>query len=54
MDIKEIRIKLGVTQEALAHMLGVSFTTISRWERGVGKPSPMAVKHIENLLKQKK
>lgn len=54
MDIKEIRIKLGLTQEAFASMLGVSFTTVSRWERGLGKPSPMAQKNIQNLVKQKK
>ena len=32
--IKYVRIKLGLSQEDLAHELGVSFATINRWENG--------------------
>lgn len=48
-DIKEIREKLGLTQEALAHLLGVSFQTINRWERGLFKPSKLALEKIKQL-----
>lgn len=50
-DIKDIRVKLGVSQEKFAQMLGVSFGTINRWERGSSKPSPLALDKIKYLLK---
>lgn len=46
-EIKELRAKLGLTQEALARKLGVSLFTVCRWEQGRSKPSPMA----QTLLK---
>ena len=52
MNIKELRTKLKLSQEKLAQKLGVSWTTISRWERGETKPSPMAIKNIQNLIEQ--
>ncbi len=51
MDIKTIREKFNLTQEQLAHKLGVSWATVARWERGKGKPSPLAQKALEELLK---
>ena len=52
MDIKGIRERLGLTQEQLANKLGVSWATVARWERGKGKPSPLARKALEKLLKE--
>lgn len=52
MDIKAIRAKLGLTQEELAHKLLVSWSTVARWEAGKGKPSRLARKAINNLLKE--
>lgn len=49
LEIKEIREKLGLTQEALAHILGVSFQTINRWERGLFNPSPLALEKLKQL-----
>lgn len=46
-----IREKLGLSQEEFAHRVGVSFTTVNRWEKGKSKPSPMAKQNIEKLLK---
>ena len=51
MDIKELREKLGMTQEQLAHKVGVSFKTVNRWERGKAKPSPLATKILNQLRK---
>ena len=34
----------GLTQEALAHTLGVTFSTVSRWENGHVRPSSLAWK----------
>lgn len=35
---KHIRRALGLSQEALAQLCGVSFTTVNHWERGRYKP----------------
>lgn len=48
--IKELRQLLDLTQEELANSLEVSFSSISRWERGVAKPSSVASKLIETKL----
>ncbi len=52
MDIKAIRLKLGLTQQELAHRVGVALPTVSRWENGKGKPSKLAQRAIENLIKK--
>lgn len=48
--IYQLRQALGLTQEKLAQRLGVSFPTINRWENGRSKPSPLALKQIEELV----
>ena len=48
--IRTLRRRLGLTQEKMAARLGVTFPTINRWENGRAKPSPLALKQIENLL----
>jgi len=40
--VKEVRRQLGISQEALAHELGVSFATINRWENGKTRPFKLA------------
>lgn len=54
MDIKGLRIRLGLTQDELAHRLGVSWSTIARWEAGKGKPSKLAKRAIEELIEKEK
>ena len=48
--VRELRDRLGLTQEKLAARLGVTFPTINRWENSRAKPSPLALKQIEDLL----
>jgi len=36
--LREARIRLGLTQEEAARRLGVSVSTLSRWERGEHLP----------------
>jgi len=48
--VRELRNRLGLTQEKMAARLGVTFPTINRWENGRTKPSPLALKQIEGLL----
>jgi len=48
--VRDLRHRLGLTQEKMAARLGVTFPTINRWENGRAKPSPLALKQIEDLL----
>jgi putative transcriptional regulator len=50
--LKEIRRQLGMTQEQLAHQIGVSFTSVNQWERGRRRPIPMAIEKIKTLAKK--
>lgn len=49
--VRELRERTGLTQEKFAAKLGVTFPTINRWENGKAKPSPLALKQIEDLLR---
>lgn len=40
--IKDIRIKLGMSQQQLAKALNVNYTTVNRWENGKSEPSNLA------------
>jgi len=44
-----MRLNLGMTQEELAQKLGVTFTSVNRWENGQTKPSKLARKQLELL-----
>lgn len=50
--IREMRAHVGLTQEQLALHLGVTYSTLNRWENQRGKPSPMAIQKIEQMLQQ--
>ena len=48
-SIRELRIRLGMTQEEFAHAVAVTFSTVNRWENGHAKPSKLARRAIESL-----
>ena len=50
--VRELRKRLGLTQEKFAARLGVTFPTINRWENGRVKPSPMGVKHLKDFVRE--
>jgi len=50
--IRQLRERMGLTQEKCAAKLGVTFPTLNRWENGRAKPSPLALKQIENLARE--
>jgi putative transcriptional regulator len=50
--IRELRLETGLTQEQFAAELGVTCSSINRWENGRSKPLPLALQKIEALLQQ--
>ena len=50
--IRKLRTALGLTQENFAAKVGVTYSTVNRWENNKGKPSPLARLRIEELQKE--
>ncbi len=50
--VKNVRTTLGLSQEELAHELGVSFSTINRWENKQTKPIKLARRQFEAFCKR--
>ena len=51
--IRSLRAKFGLTQEQFAAKVGVTWSTVNRWENGRGKPSPLAMRQIRQLQSEK-
>jgi putative transcriptional regulator len=55
--IRKLRSASGLTQEQFAAKVGVTYSTVNRWENNKGKPSPLAmlrIRELQNELKQNK
>ena len=50
--IRKERGDLGLTQEQFAAKVGVTVSTVNRWENAKGKPSPLAMRELEKLQKK--
>ncbi|MFN6563750.1 MAG: helix-turn-helix domain-containing protein [Nostoc sp. ChiSLP01] len=50
--IRELRQQLNLSQKQFAVRLGVSFKTVNRWENGHTVPSRLALKIIEETIRQ--
>ena len=50
--LKELRIKHGWAQEDVAREIGVSLSTVQRWERQGGKPSRLARRELSRLFEE--
>lgn len=50
--VKEIRIKALLSQAAFAKEIGVSFSTVNRWEMGKAKPRYDALKKIKGFCEK--
>jgi type I restriction enzyme M protein len=48
--VKELRSRLGLSQEKLAARLGVSLPTINRWEKGKAKPDILALRLLRQFV----
>jgi len=49
-NIKRLRRELNLTQEELATHLGISFQSISKWERGEGYPDITMLPSLANYF----
>ncbi len=47
------RLENKISQVRLGEMLGVSFSTVSRWFNGRAKPNKIQTYHIKKLLESK-
>ena len=50
--VKELREKLIITQQELAELLEVSFSSINRWETGKHEPTIKVKRKIVELCKE--
>ncbi len=49
-NLKEIRIRKGMTQVDLAKLMGVTMNSIARWEQGANKPSEENMDKLKKVL----
>jgi DNA-binding transcriptional regulator YiaG len=52
-SIRQLRLRLGLTQEEFAHAIAVTVSTVNRWENGHANPSKLAWRAIQSLLKKR-
>jgi len=50
--VKELRKKRAWTQEELAQEIGVSLSTIQRWEKQGGQPTRLARRELSRLFQE--
>jgi putative transcriptional regulator len=53
-QVKAVRAALNLSQEELAHALGVSFATVNRWENGKTSPSRLAKRQFVSFCKEQR
>jgi len=52
-SIRELRNRLGMTQEEFAHAIAVTVSTVNRWENGHAAPSKLAWRAIQSLTRKR-
>jgi len=50
--VRELRKKKGWAQEDLAREIGVSLSTVQRWEKQGGKPTRLPRRELKRLFKE--
>ncbi len=50
--VKELRAKKGWAQEDIAREIGVSLSTIQRWEKQGARPTRLARRELARLFKE--
>lgn len=52
--IRSLRHRMQLTQEDFAHLIGVTFSTVNRWENGKSTPNRIASRLLVGLEKKLK
>ena len=50
--IKELRKRLGLTQEQFAQKVGVTYSTVNHWENGKRVPQPFLIRRLLELKQE--
>jgi len=50
-DVVRLRSRLGLNQERFAEKLGVSVSSVGKWETGQHKPRGLSLRALERLTK---
>ena len=50
--VKELRKKKGWAQDDMAREIGVSLSTVQRWERQGGEPTRLARRELKRLFEE--
>jgi transcriptional regulator with XRE-family HTH domain len=50
--IKELRERLGLTQEQFAQRVGVTFSSVNHWENGKRTPQPFLVRRLVEMKEE--
>jgi len=50
-DVVRLRSRLGLSQEKFAEKLGVSVSSVGKWETGWNKPRGLSLRALERLRK---
>jgi len=50
--VRAVRQRLGMSQERFAAEIGVSFSTVSRWENAHNEPSALSWRAIQGLARR--
>lgn len=53
-EIRELRKKLGLSQQDFAVKIGVTITSISGWETGKHKPYRLAIEKMKQIKEENK
>ena len=53
-ELKQLRTRLGMTQEELGQRLGVARVTVARWEIGLRRVPELAVRLMQHVEKEVK
>ena len=51
-SVRVLRQRLGMSQEKFAAEIGVSFSTVSRWENAHNEPSALSWRAIQELARR--
>ena len=50
--VKELRERLGLTQEQFAQKVGVTYGSVNRWENGKRRPQPFLVRRLLEIKQE--